>query len=111
MYRLKSKFFSCYSKEGNIPCEYINQPETCFVAPRTGAWIETSDTLQQITRLYTGDGYRDTGIYYSKILNPVCSYDSLYFKFDDGGLYRMRFDSLQISFVDFCDGYIKAWGN
>lgn len=72
-------------------------------------YIPSSDTLVQVTRLYTGDGYRDTGIYYSKILNPVCSYDSLYFKFDDGGLYRMRFDSLQISFVDFCDGYVEAW--
>lgn len=38
-------------------------------------YIPSSDTLVQITRLYTGDGYRDTGIYYSKILNPVCSYD------------------------------------
>ena len=72
-------------------------------------YVPSSDTLQQITRLYTGDGYRDTGIYYSKILQPVCSHDSLYFKFDDGGLYRMRFDSLQISFVDFCDGYAEAW--
>ena len=72
-------------------------------------YIPSSDTLVQITRLYTGDGYRGTGIYYSKILNPVCSYDSLYFKFDDGGLYRMRFDSLQISFVDFCDGYAEEW--
>lgn len=74
-------------------------------------YIHSSDTMQQITRLYTGDGYRDTGIYYSKILQPVCSYDSLYFKFDDGGLYRLRFDSLEISYIDFCDGYMKAWGN
>lgn len=75
----------------------------------TDPHVPSSDTLQQITRLYTGDGYRDTGIYYSKILQPVCSHDSLYFKFDDVGLYRMRFDSLQISFVDFCDGYVKKW--
>ena len=74
-------------------------------------YIPSSDNLVQVKRLYTGDGYRDTGIYYSKILQPVCSYDSLYFKFYDGGLYRMRFDSLQISFVDFCDGYVEAWGN
>jgi len=72
-------------------------------------YIPSSDTLHQVTRLYTGDGYRDTGIYYSKILNPVCSHDSLYFKFDDGGLYRMRFDSLEISYIDFCDGYVEAW--
>lgn len=72
-------------------------------------YIPSSDTLQQITRLYTGDGYRDTGIYYSKILNPVCSYDSLYFKFDDGRLYRLRFDSMQIGFVDFCDGWLARY--
>ena len=72
-------------------------------------YIPSSDTLVQIIRLYTGDGYRDTGIYYSKILSPVCSYDSLYFKFDDDGLYRLRFDSMQIGFVDFCDGFLKGY--
>lgn len=72
-------------------------------------YIPSSDTLVQMTRLYTGDGYRDTGIYYSKILSPVCSYDSLYFKFDDGGLYRLRFDSMQIGFVDYCDGFLEGY--
>lgn len=72
-------------------------------------YIPSSDTLVQIVRLYTGDGYRDTGLLYADILQPVCSYDSLYFKFSDGGLYRYRFDSGQISFIDFCDGYVKEW--
>lgn len=72
-------------------------------------YIPVSDMLVQVKRLYTGDGLRATGIYYSKIIQPVCSYDSLYFKFDDGGLYRLRFDSLEISYIDFCDGYVRAW--
>jgi hypothetical protein len=72
-------------------------------------YIPSSDTLVQVTRLYTGDGTRATGIYYSKILQAVCSYDSLYFKFDDGGLYRMRFDSMQIGFIDFCDGWVREY--
>lgn len=93
---------------------FSGEPHYFFIECNSGwlfKYIPSSDTLVQVTRLYTGDGYRDTGIYYSDILQPVCSYDSLYFKFDDGGLYRLRFDSMQISFVDFCDGYVKAWGN
>lgn len=71
-------------------------------------YIPASDNLIQVVRLYTGDGMRTTGIYYSKTLNPVCGKDGLYFIFD-GSLYRYRFDSGQIGFIDFCDGFLKEW--
>jgi hypothetical protein len=72
-------------------------------------YIPASDALIQVVRLYTGDGMRATGISYSKTLNPVCGKDGLYFIFD-GSLYRYRFDSGQIGFIDFCSK-VKTWGN
>jgi len=72
-------------------------------------YIPGSDTLIKEYRLYNGDGLRNTGLYYAKILKPVQGSDGLYFKFDDGGLYRYRYDSKQIGYIADCDGWVVKW--
>ncbi len=91
----------------------FNTEKVLFFIECNSGWlfryIPASDTLLKEIRLYTGDGLRDTGILYSKILNPISGSDGLYFKFSDGSIYRYRFDSKQIGFIGYCDRWMKEW--
>jgi len=72
-------------------------------------YVPSTNIMTQKTRLYNGDGYRATGLYYKDILKPVMAGDALYFLFDDGGIYRFKFDtSLTGRLTDGAE-WIKGW--
>jgi len=72
-------------------------------------YVPSINIMTQKTRLYNGDGYRATGLYYKDILKPVMAGDALYFLFDDNGIYRFKFDtSLTGRLTDGAE-WVKGW--
>lgn len=68
-------------------------------------YVPSIDQLQLKVRLYTGDGFRDTGLMYKDILFPVVIDDYLYFRFE-GSIYRYDFTTNTNSY--FTNGTLKV---
>lgn len=72
-------------------------------------YVPSTNIMSQKTRLYVGDGTRATGLYYANILKPVAASDAIYFCFDDGGIYRYKFDTNLTGYLTTGADWIKGW--
>ncbi len=91
--------------ENEEPCLYWIECNSGWVF----RYVPSTNALTAHIRIYTGDGYRSTGLAMAAVLKPVIVSETLFFNFTDGQMYKVDLLHKQTTVLGPAADWIAGW--